>query len=355
MKIMEALNDSLSRLQEQVVESCETGLTWKDCVDKQDSQELSPLEKLAWETLMYLSNSDYLNTNQTLKQVQSIMEDSLHLTYQGITISEEDTKKASKVLDNMINYVGYSDCSCQTQFCQDLEEKTNLYLDAISYNNLLNKIPSDTASNFTNNLFDLITLKTSPCDLDKLEITSGLDTPTITFLQQNKDNLNCSKEIGVQYYVFQSREQIFNCDGTRSSKTKSHIAVRLINPDTGLEIDLNVDLSIRMPSGVACLVTCTKQPDGTCKCPISLFNVKDQISRIFKDSDLSTLKNYKALYSWKFYTSPVFWTIFLVTVWYVVSYCKLQGKLYDFCVLREWRAKDYRTLCNDFTTAFVVK
>jgi hypothetical protein len=166
--------------------------------------------------------------------------------------------------------------------------------------------------------------------------------------------LNCSKEVGVQYYVFKTRKQIFDCNGSAASEDKSLVAVRLIDLDTGSEITDGYDLNLVLPPSVPCYGNCKSGIDGSCICLLGLFNIKAQVAKIFRDSDIKTLKDFHALWQWKFYTSPVFWVVFLMTVWYFWTIRVVKRKYSRYCVLQNWREKEFKTISGDFKTAITV-
>jgi len=301
------------------------------------------------------SNGQMINEN-TLNLMQKVLENLVDISDPAKILTPEESNSVAVILGNMMAYAGSNDCGCQTQFCDDLESKANDYIQKISQSTLSNIVPGEESIVISTDLYDIVTAKTTPCNLPNLILNTGANTPTTTMSFENPALADCSKQISVQYYVFKSHDQIFNCQGTSSSDpTKSEVMIKLTDGN-GQPITSGVKVDVKMPPGTSCPNTCQRGTvRDTCECKLAAFDVKNQMARIFGKSEISNLADIDALQDWKFYASPIFWFDFTCTVWLGVTLYIVRKKLANYCALKKFKKQKVKSLSGTLAVGFLVR
>ena len=197
----------------------------------------------------------------------------------------------SNIANNLVEFVSINDCSCNTTYCDELEYAIELYLNKISQSNLYNKIPGEEPVVLNTEYFDMLSAKVTPWIVNDTNYTMGSDSPNLTISVNTSSSLNCSEEWDLHYYAFKDRSQIFNCE-TKSSGPFTEIMLSIKN-SSGIELTPELRIKVDMPGSAPCPSGCTNLQNSNtgCQCELSLFEVKSQIGKIFRASDLDKALN----------------------------------------------------------------
>jgi len=184
----------------------------------------------------------------------------------------------------------------------------------------------------------------------------GSDSPNLTISVNTSSSLNCSEEWDLHYYAFKDRSQIFNC-GTKSNRAFTEIMLSIKNP-AGIELSSGLNIKIDMLGSMPCPSGCfelRKNINKGCQCELSLFDVKSQMSKIFKASDLSKAFNLASIADWKWYMSPVFWVDIGFLVWFAATFLTVLWRLKNYCLISNFlKNKKPKSFTKRILTGFIV-
>ena len=346
---------------------CDSGWTLPDCSVKQavfadlvalkdqavniaqDSFEKTntpEMKNMLLQTLQTASESALFNNNQTITSIQRILEETLS----GSLLTEEQSQTASTIVNNLLQYAATDDCNCTTDFCANMQDKTEDYLNQISTGPLDKKLPNEKPIVLENDLFDVLTVKTTPCEIANLNLSLGADAPLVSIVPTDLTNLDCDQEIILQLYAFKDRRQMFSCTGSPIVNDYKNVLMTALSDALGNLLSA-FQIKVTLPNVIPCYRECT--PDkGNCICP--LLDVKAQMTKIFQQSDLGTLKNIAALRDWEWSKSPMFWVNVGMFAGFIFSIILVKTKLKDYCKYREYQKSSNRAFWNMFLTAFSV-
>ena len=335
--------------------TCHQGWTLPDCsVSVEDFLDLIDLKKQLIETLSnsYSNTSDasqqqafvsnledlsnpYFNDNKTLKMIQDILENTLHIDDEKTVLSDEEITSIANILSNLILYASEEDCESLTNFTRYLANKTDIYLNVLAKNVLNNQLTNQDATIFTSEAFDILNIKATDCYLQENSLSIGSDSPNITLSVKSTDSSNCQNSYYVQYYAF--RDGLFDCSvpSYLRPETKSKVSLVVTDSSTGKDALSDFAMTMEMPAGTSCPDGC-ENLDGDCKCEeLSLFNPKAQLLNIFQQSNLNLLVNADALLRWKFYSSFAFWAIVGFTIFYILTLDCVQRAFRNKCAVQD--------------------
>jgi len=304
------------------------------------------MKNMLLQTLETLSSSPFFNSNETIAEMQRILDEVLADTL----LTLEQSQIVLNILKNMIKFVGSEDCNCQTEFCANLQEKAQEYLDQVSNDTLNSKIPNEKPVILETDLFDVLTAKTTPCNIANLNLSLGSDAPKIIIEPETYRNLDCTQEISVKLYAFKDRRQIFSCTGVPIINDYKNVIMTSLSDSLGNPILSGFSTKIVLPSTVPCFREC-KPIDSTCFCPF--LDAKLQFTKIFKDQ-ISVLENLAALRDWEFQKSSMFWTnVGLFIGFLFVSYL-VARPFRSSCIYTSYIKSKEKDNCSKFCTALMV-
>jgi len=339
-----------------------------DAMDKLDELfQLIPNEETKSTLLSALSgltSNSIFNTIESLEKTQGILEKTLKLTDARTTLSLSQRQDVSNVLGNFISYSKDTDCNCTSDFCLGLENRTKSYLEKVSSTALDTAFTNDSPEVISTDLFDVVTAKSSVCDLSSLTLGSGPDSASVTVTSQNSSP-DCSQEVTIQTYTMASRDQLFNCNKTSSDSTtyKGEVVVVMKDAKTGTPITSGFDVAVTLQATGTCLSDCSQSIVSNkvvCQCPkLATFDVNQQLAFIFRGSDFGILldlgNSLAALFNWAWQRSPVFWTGVSFTIWLTITLIvSKKKKLADYCIWKSYQQKKVKTRMATFMTTLVV-
>jgi len=233
--------------------------------------------------------------------------------------------------------------------------KSGGYLDKISQSSLYNKIPGEDPIVVHTDYFDMLIAKVTPCIINNTNYTMNSNTPVIYIDISSSTIPNCSEEWDLQYYAFKDRSQIFNC-GVNSSPATSEIMIKIKNA-AGIEITSGLNIRVDMPGIMPCPSGCTltqTNSNKNCACSLSLFDVKSQIRKIFRGSDLDKAFKLSSA-GWLWYSSPVFWVVSGLFVWFIITLLTVLKRLKDYCIIENFlKSKKSKSCIRRIITTFIV-
>jgi len=149
-------------------------------------------------------------------------------------------------------------------------------------------------------------------------------------------------------------ENLLGCGVKLPNPPKSDISIKVTNTQTGEDASSDFTMNVQMPPGTDCPSGCSK--DGSkCSCgDLSIFNPKEQISQLFKNSEIGTLINYQLLANWKFYESFAFWTVLFTVGVYFLSIPIVVCYIPKLCLLKVYRKKRSVSKCKSASTSLLV-
>jgi len=113
-----------------------------------------------------------------------------------------------------------------------------------------------------------------------------------------------------------------------------------------------------MPGIMPCPSGCTlaqANSNKDCTCSLSLFDVKSQMSKIFRASDLGKAFKLSSLADWLWYSSPVFWMVSGFFVWFIITLFSVLRRLKNYCIIQNFlKNKKPKSFIRRLINAFIV-
>jgi len=280
-------------------------------------------------SMLQLLSNPYFNSEDIFIEIHQILTETLDLNNQSVTLSTMGLKTLTALMDNTMNYLLNEGCDQNPDLTKLMNDNLEKYFDIISRSSLRGKLPNEDPTVIIMDNFDVYVGRMPLCNLTSTTISTSSDAPEIELELRDTTRDPCqtpnSDVREVSYFAL--LDGLSNC--TRG-KTKSVVAIKVTDPDQGTSDDLIVNL--RMPAGSNCPKECSAQ-NGVCTCEdISIFDVKKQLSQIFKNSRLSDLTQISSLANWKFYKSFVFWVTSGYTFTFLASIVAIKFFIKDFCL-----------------------
>ena len=179
--------------------SCKEGWTLQDCSmeidefneiiqvkkdmiealkDLYESDPSSETETEVLEALKSITNSSDFNNQDTMVLIDKLLDETLDLDNEKKILTEEQTLAASEVLDNVLEYMD-DFCGQDEDLLEKFSESSPKYLDTLTRSSLDKQSVGDSGTQYEGDNIDIYTAKVSECDLKKLNISNGADSPSI--------------------------------------------------------------------------------------------------------------------------------------------------------------------------------
>lgn len=315
---------------------------------------LDTVKDMIYQVLQDAVDNQHFNTNTTLTLVQDILEDTLNLKDPNTLLTPEQAKALSEILSDMLSFSATYDCSKSTKFTNDLMIKTQQYLEKIAQSSLNGKITNENATIIDTDNIDMYFQTLSICSINNLVVSAGPSSPQVTINVNTGLTANCSSELDLEVYAF--NDNLLNCSKEVSSdNNKTIIGINITDPNTG-KTPNNVSIIIDYDGDESkCPSSCKVLPDKRCYCKdLSPFDVKNQIEKMFGDSNLSYLENIESLVHFKFWTTAGFWLLFTFTVWFLVTMFVVKKKCPNYDQISIFKKLANKTKLRTLTTAILV-
>jgi len=352
---------------------CDKGWTLDDCSMTQsdfDSLLNLKLEVIAMMDAMYtqiknsdkkqfyldflqtLSHSSVFNSNATLAKIQARLEDITSMNDDNKILSNEEIIAAVTILSNSYEVARQYDCSCSTDFCHKLEQKSYVWLTKVSTSTLSYTIPDNSPLTIETDIFNAIQAKATACGIEYIYF-QGSGAPTLQLDAEESLYPDCDRSIVVYYYTFQRKSDIFNCDDTRNiSANKEFIMIDIFDEATGEDLSHSFRARLYMPDGVTCLDGCYSR-DGCYCSDLSKFSVKKQLNTMFPEDTPFTLEALNLL-AWAFFNSPVVWSMFGFVGWLIISFVLVKTCFKNTCSFKAYQRKKKKPFCYSLKTGLII-
>jgi len=300
-----------------------------------------------------LSNP-YYNNITTISLIQHFLDDILRLDENQTILNQYEAIYSANILSNLIEYASTFDCDSQTKFTTDLSEKTPEYLDTIGRNSLSHKLTNQEPTILKTDIFDILTYRGTSCALQENSLKIDEGSPNITLIFKPGDSEECKETFDIMYFAFQAN--LFNCSITprQLDNSRTSVSISIVDSKTGKDVSHDFIMEMTMPAGHDCPSGCVSS-NNKCICEnLSLFNPKQQLASILKNSNLKLITRVDSLLGWKFYTSFAFWAVCWMTGLYLYSLKKLKNAKGWSCVVKELQRKPNKTTLEKIKAAFLV-
>jgi hypothetical protein len=262
-----------------------------------------------------LTQDPYLNSNTTLPDALDSVNTSLailqSLSSQGVNISSAVQQEAD-IISNVQNEVSESDCAMATTFSSEATNQTYQYLEQLS-NLILQNLSVGQQNVITTSSLILYSAIVSTSNLSNFTIALDSAAPAITF--GNFTGQNVPNSVAITYTYSMNKQGCTNNPSPDFTlEVKDPVSLQ---PLQNFNVPISVVYSKSTFGNIQCTETgCQATTDSNgntvCACSdISVFDVKNQLARIYQNSELRylTINNLLDALSHPPYTKWSFWVI----------------------------------------------
>ena len=269
------------------------------------------------------SSEQLFNEDKNWRLYMSIIDSSYDL------LRPEEYLTFGTILDNLIYYMKKPGSTFADP------EKVFAYANILSKSALSTLYPSNEQGfNFDGVFYAMFTIKTTYCKvLENLVQVPSYYGLTANFTLKPGKTISpekCNEPIDFIYMSFRPNYTVEGWWG----EFRTVIALDLRDPVTGKSVidlyDYFVSSTFEFCPDWANL--CQSDPDGGTTI-YGVFDLKDQIYKIFGKSKIDQIVNISALSDFKFWQSVAFWTVIGFSIWFITSFYWLYIKHPTYCVL----------------------
>ena len=293
---------------------------------KEIVQNLNSIEELKPLVLQNLVWAAYPEANQDRNfELYISMVDSYYQLNSAI-LSPDEYKSMLTFIDYAIWYMKKPGTSIEDP------DKIFTYINMVLRSTLTNKIlPTDDAIYYKGEFYTYSTVKTTYC-----KVLQGLINLQENYLQANvtlRPNQQippekCNNEINIIYLAFKSNYTLKN-----ETSVKNIVYFDLIDSITGKSVLDLFTFTLISPISI-CPIDYVCLPNGEGGTEIyGIFDLKDQVYKIFAKSNIDQIKNIAVLAHFRFWESVAFWTVVGFSAWFLLSFYWLYVKHPTYCAL----------------------
>ena len=296
-----------------------------------------------------LTQNPYLNDNSTLNLTLNALDQSLKamealLTADSSTNLTDSIQAASNIISNAFNQITQLDCGLYDNFSTQALNSTYDALQQLSDVSLKANTSSNPQTNISTDAFVMYSGVYSSSQLNDLNLDVNSNIPhlqlgTIT----NAESLPSSIALT---YIYLKRDPL-SCD---HSVHATHFTLEFKDASTMRPITVSTTIQVTYPSSifkeVKCNAGCSQnknsQGNVVCDCEdISIFDVKNQLARLYQESNLHllTVSNILAIFSAPLYLQWSFWVIVVSTLGLIIILIVVNTCNKNFCLTERLRKK----------------
>jgi len=298
---------------------------------------LSPrdgLREIMLNNIKYASNQLF-NQDRNWQLYMSILDTSYQANSDNSILGPEEYKLFASILDNLIYYMKKPGSGIEDS------DKVFTYVNTIIRSTLFDKVPSlNTDFNYDGTFIFLYTLRTTYCkvlqELIPVSFNGGMKANFTLNPGQTISPEKCNNEVDFIWTAFRPN---YTVPGARNIEYRTFIYIDLRDSITGKSL-LDIFSFFLISPVPFCpeggfdhgAFECSSNGNGGTTI-YGVFDLKDQIYKIFGKSKIAQIVNVSALTSYQFWKSVAFWTVFSFSIWFIVSFYWLWLKHPTYCAL----------------------
>ena len=136
-----------------------------------------------------LENGEFGSLEATLL-IDDILNEQLNLDDEDTILEPEEARIAAKIVDELFNFAERN-CTENQELIERMEKYVSSYLDTISRSLLYEDVAGDEAKIISEDNFDLLSKKTTECEIEDLELAISSLSPNITLKSLSDDPKDC--------------------------------------------------------------------------------------------------------------------------------------------------------------------
>ena len=276
-----------------------------------------------------LTQNPYLNDNSTLTLTLNALNkalttmDALLNANSGINLSSA-IQDAANTISNTFNQITQLDCGLFSNFSIQALNSTYDALQQLSDVSLKANTSSNPQTNIFTDAFAMYSGVYSSSQLNNLELNVNPDAPQLQF--GTIANAQSLPSVIALTYIYLKRDPL-SCN---HAVPTTNFTLEFKDANTWQPITVDTSIQVTYPSNtfkeVECNAGCSQnknsQGNVVCDCEdISIFDVKNQLARLYQESNLHllTLSNILAIFSAPLYLQWSFWVIVVSTLGLIVT------------------------------------
>jgi len=294
---------------------------------------LSPrngLREIMLNNIKYASNQLF-NQDRNWQLYMSILDTYFQANRDNSILSPEEFELFASILDDLIYYM-----KKPGNEIEDPDDIVFTYLNTIIRSTFSDVITSNTQGfNYDGTFLSLYTYRTTYCkvlqEVIRVPFFYGMKANFTLKPGQTIPSDKCNSEVDFIWAAFRPN---YTVPGARNTEYRTLIYLDLRDSITGKSL-LDIFSYLLLSNVEFCPdgeIVCGSNGDGGTTI-YGVFDLKDQIWKIFGKSKIKQIINISALKDFKFWQSVAFWTVVGFTIWFVVSFYWLYLKHPTYCLL----------------------
>ena len=296
-----------------------------------------------------LTQNPYLNDNSTITLTLTALDQSLKVMDSLLSSNSsanltDSLQAASNIISNTFNQITQLDCGLYDNFSTQALNSTYDALQQLSDVSLKANTSSNPQSNISTDAFIMFSGVYDSSQLNNLSLNVNDNIPQLQFGSiANASSLPASVALT---YIYLKRDPL-SCD---HSVPATNFTLEFKDASTMQPITVSTTIQVTYPSSifkeVKCNEGCSQNKDSegnvVCDCEdISVFDVKNQLARLYEESNLKllTVSNFLAIFSAPLYLQWSFWVIVVSTLGLIITLIVVNTCNKKFCLTERLRKK----------------
>ena len=296
-----------------------------------------------------LTQNPYLNDNSTITLTLTALDQSLKVMDSLLSSNSsanltDSLQAASNIISNTFNQITQLDCGLYDNFSTQALNSTYDALQQLSDVSLKANTSTNPQSNISTDAFIMFSGVYDSSQLNNLSLNVNDNIPQLQFGSiANASSLPASVALT---YIYLKRDPL-SCD---HSVPATNFTLEFKDASTMQPITVSTTIQVTYPSSifkeVKCNEGCSQNKDSegnvVCDCEdISVFDVKNQLARLYEESNLKllTVSNFLAIFSAPLYLQWSFWVIVVSTLGLIITLIVVNTCNKKFCLTERLRKK----------------
>lgn len=315
-----------------------------------------------------VTQNPYLNSNETLSLALSALDKTMDvmssmIKSNGSANLDSTFQSTANIISSAFDQISQLDCGIYNNFTAQALNSTYEHLQELSDISLESRMASSSSlqTGISTNAFIMFSGIYNSSQLNNLVINATADTPQLQL--GNVQNTGSLPPTVALTYIYAKKDPL-SCD---DSTPATNFTLQFKDPSNWQPIDVSASIQVTYPSKIftnlKCLAACSQSQDSKgnigCSCPeISIFDMKNQLGRLYNNSNLSllTFKNIIDIFKAPLYLQWSFWVIVVGTLWLIATFiavktCNKDYNLIEVAKLPGALPQGFGTLCSSFSVA----